>query len=117
VTVSRFDRVRPRTTPSDGPQTHDAQGKRALFSSVATEPATRLVESGGVEVDCSRCGETTVLARPAALRLAFPALHLGVRVRRGERATTLGLLRRRYPSWVRCPACGHTSWVRVTVRI
>ena len=116
MTVSRFDRVRPRTAPVESPQTHDVEGKRALFSSSSHEPAPTPAR-GAVDVECSRCRQTTSLAPPAALRLVFPALHLGLGVRRGSREAMLGLLRRRYPSWLRCPACGHVSWVRVTVRV
>jgi uncharacterized C2H2 Zn-finger protein len=113
VTVSRFDRVRPRTVPGDPAPTHDSEGKRALFSSTdAARP------SGSILIECSRCGRVTALTPAAALRTAFPALHLSVAVGHGERETTIGVLRkRRHGSWLRCPACGHGSWVRVTVRV
>jgi hypothetical protein len=113
VTVSRFDRVRPRTAPADPGQSHDAEGKRALFSSTdAARP------SGGILIECSRCERVTSLTPAAALRAAFPALHLAVVVGHGERETTIGLLRgRRYGSLMRCPACGHGAWARVTVRV
>lgn len=116
MTTSRFDRVRPRTAGAEAPQTHDLEGKRALFSSTSSE-APPAPARGAVEVECSRCNRTTVLAPPAALRLTFPALHLGLGIRHGDRETMLGLLRRRHPSWVRCPACGHGAWVRVTIRV
>jgi len=114
--ASRFDRVRPRTAAAESvvPVVHDAEGKRALFSS--TE-ADRPVFGGGIAIDCSRCRAQTLLTPLAALRAAFPAVHFAVGLRRGERETTLGLVRRRYGSWLRCPACGRGSWVRVTVRL
>jgi hypothetical protein len=112
VTASRFDRVRPRTEPTDPAPTLDAEGKRALFSSTELSRP-----SGGILVDCARCSETTALTPAAALRL-FPALHLSVVVGHGERQTAVGLLRRRgYGSWLRCPACGQRSWTRVTIRV
>ena len=113
MSTSRFDRVRPRVAPVDRAPTHDSQGKRALFSS--TDPA-RL--PGSILIECSRCGEVTALTAMAALRAAFPALHLSFAVGHGERETTIGLLpRRRHGSWLRCPSCGHGSWVRITVRV
>lgn len=113
MTVSRFDRLRPRTDATDSAPTLDAEGKRALFSSTELSRPT-----GGILIECSRCSQTTALTPTAALRAAFPALHLNVVVGRGERQTSIGLLRRRhYGSWLRCPACGQGSWVRVTVRI
>jgi len=115
VTVSRFDRVRPRTAEAEQPtaQAADSEGKRALFSSTdAGSP------SGAIVIDCSRCGRVTALTATAALRAAFPALHLSVVVGWGGREMTLGLLRRgQHGSWMRCPSCGHPSWVRVTVRL
>ena len=114
MTVSRFDRVRPRTASAESPQAHDAEGKRALFSS--TEGA-RPTGGGSILIECSRCGNVTGLTPTAALRAIFPAVHTSVTVARGDRERTLGLLRRRYGSWLRCPACGHGSWTRVTVRI
>jgi len=113
MTVSRFDRLRPRTEPVDPAPTLDAEGKRALFSSTeVTRP------SGGIVIECARCSQTTALTPTAALRAAFPALHLSVVIGRGERQTPIGFLRhRRYGSWLRCPACGQGSWARVTIRI
>lgn len=113
MTVSRFDRLRPRTAPAPAPATPDSEGKRALFSSTDVARPT-----GSILIECSRCGEVTALTPTAALRAAFPALHLSVVVGHGDRETTIGLLRRRrHGSWLRCPSCGHGSWVRVTVRV
>jgi ribosomal protein L37E len=121
MTASRFDRLRPRTADAETltPTQHDVEGKRALFSSTEAAPAESAgVPTGaGIAIDCSRCGRHTLLTPAAALRAAFPALHLSVGVRRGERETTFGLIRRQHGSWLRCPACGRGSWVRVTVRL
>ena len=113
MTVSRFDRLRPRIEPTDPAPTLDAEGKRALFSSTEVSRP-----SGGILIECSRCSQTTALTPTAALRAAFPALHLSVVIGRGDRQTAIGLLRgRRYGSWLRCPSCGQGSWTRVTIRI
>jgi predicted RNA-binding Zn-ribbon protein involved in translation (DUF1610 family) len=101
--VSGFDRVRPRSPePEDTPDTsaHDAEGKRALFSSVPT-PVTP--QAGAVVVECSSCGEETPLTLGRLVRASVPSLHLP-------------LLRKDHPSWLRCPACGRRTWVSVRFR-
>jgi len=119
VTTTRgFDRLRQRQpgaepTPLASSIATDAQGKRALFSSIEHERPV----GAGITIECSRCGETTRLTPAAALRAAFPAVHLSVVVGRGDHESTLGLIRRRYGSWLRCPACGRGAWTRVTVRV
>ena len=102
MTASRFDRLRPRTEPTDPAPTLDAEGKRALFSS------TEVSRADWRHPDrVPRCTQTTALTPAAALRAAFPALHLSVVIGHGTRETTVGFLRRRrYGSWLRCPACG-----------
>ena len=71
-----------------------------------------------MELSRRRFIQASALTAMAALRAAFPALHLSFAVGHGERETTVGLLRRRrHGSWLRCPSCGHGSWVRVTVRV
>jgi hypothetical protein len=118
LTTSGFDRLRPRQpdaepSPVATATAPDSEGKRALFSSVEHErPA-----GAGIAIECSRCGETTRLSPVAAMRAAFPAIHLSIVVGRGDRESTLGLLRRRHGSWLRCPACGRGAWTRVTVRV
>ncbi|HEX3907356.1 MAG TPA: hypothetical protein VHW92_05455 [Mycobacteriales bacterium] len=112
-----FDRVRPRTPrpPSAvGPTPPDAEGKRALFSSAA--PSTRS-GAGSVLVECSRCGESTALGLAQALRAAWPSLHLALRLGHAEDVTVLGLSRRDYPTFMRCPSCGRPSWVRFTLQV
>jgi hypothetical protein len=115
VSANGFDRLRPRTTVgvTAAPGTRDAEGKRALFSPAETERPT----SGGITVECSRCDQTTVFTPMAALRAAFPAVHLSLGIARGDNESTIGLFRRRHGSWLRCPACGHGAWVRVTIRL
>jgi hypothetical protein len=113
---SDFDRVRPRTprpaaaAPGQG---LDAQGKRALFSSTAEISAPGI---GSAMVECSRCDERTVLGLGKAVRAAFPSLHLGLRLGRGDDVRTISL-KSDYPTYMRCPACGRPSWVRFTVQI
>lgn len=103
---SSFDRLRPRapisaaeptwvgSTPSDG------QGRRALFS--VHEPGVPAF--GSVSIECSGCRETSVLALRQALRLAVPSLYLPI-------------IRRHYPAWLHCPACGAWTWTKVRMRI
>jgi uncharacterized protein with PIN domain len=103
--TSGLDRVRPRTpkapavvAPTDP---RDQEGKRALFS---LTPETSTTGFGSVTIDCSACGEQSVLTAMQAVRAAVPSVHLPV-------------LRRRYPSYLRCPACGKFSWTRLSVQL
>jgi hypothetical protein len=75
----------------------DAEGRRSLFSTEPSVPA-----SGSVVVTCSRCGEDSVLGLGAAARAMVPSLHLLV-------------VKRRFPSLVKCPACKRFSWVNLRV--
>ena len=103
--MSGLDRVRPRTP--DAPsvpsvtEVRDQDGKRALFS-VAAPPQTSAF--GSVTIHCRSCGEQSVLSAWQGLRAALPSIHLPI-------------LRRDHPSYLRCPACGHFSWVRLSVRL
>jgi hypothetical protein len=112
-----FDRVRPR---SAGPSLlgadlgHDAQGKRALFSSAAEAASPSI---GSALVECSRCDERTVLGLAQALRAALPSLHLGVRIGHGDDVRSVNVLNREFPTYMRCPACGRPSWVRFTLQV
>ncbi|GAC1331860.1 MAG: hypothetical protein NVSMB13_20280 [Mycobacteriales bacterium] len=100
-----FDRLRrrnPATEPTAAVDAHavvDAEGKRALFSQVSPQPA-----AGSFLVECSRCGETSVLSASKALRAAVPAVHVP-------------LLRRGHSSWMRCPACQKRSWVSLRLQL
>lgn len=114
---SDFDRVRPRSPRSvgaNGALGHDAEGKRALFSSAA-ETASPGV--GSALVECSRCDERTVLGLAQALRAALPSLHLGLRIGHGDDVRSVSLGKREYPTYMRCPACGRPSWVRFTLQV
>jgi predicted RNA-binding Zn-ribbon protein involved in translation (DUF1610 family) len=114
--TTTFDRLKPRTSADDtGSTLHDSEGKRALFSSNA--PEAELPNSGSVSVECSRCGEVTVMSPFAAMRAIFPSLVLSVGVGRGEQESTVGVLRRHHGALMRCPACGRGSWTRLTVRL
>jgi hypothetical protein len=110
-----FDRVRPRVAPPEPvvAAPRDAEGKRALFSTTEGD----LPGAGSVTVDCSRCGERTVLSPMAALRAAFPSLLLSIGFGHGESETTVGLWRRHHGTFLRCPACRTPAWVRLTVRV
>lgn len=125
TTASPFDRVRTRTGTTDHgrrkrptvptPVGRDAEGKRALFSS--TGPDADVPSVGSVTIDCRRCGERTVMSPAAAVRTAIPSLVLSLGLGRGERESTVGLVRRGDGTFMRCPACGRGSWTRVTIRL
>jgi hypothetical protein len=112
-----FDRMRPRSprlvssVPTGG---HDAEGKRALFSSAADTASPGV---GSALVECSRCNERAVLSLGKALRASFPSLHLGLRVGHGDDVRSVAFLKHDYPTYMRCPSCGRPSWVRLTFQV
>jgi hypothetical protein len=120
-----FDRVRVRAGEAEpghpvNPASvatigRDAEGKRALFS--ATGPEADVPAVGSITIDCSRCGDRTVMSGFAAVLAAFPSLLLSVAVGRGDKESTVGLLRRHHGAFLRCPACGRGSWTRLTIRL
>jgi hypothetical protein len=112
-----FDRIRPRTPSTDAAavRPRDAEGKRALFS--ATEGERDLPGVGSFTVECQRCEERTVLSPMGAIRAAFPSLLLSVGVGHGDGESTVGLFRRHYGAFLRCPACRRPSWARLSVRV
>ena len=75
----------------------DADGRRALFSTEAPVPVP-----GSVLLTCSRCSQTSVLSLRQAARALVPSVHLP--------------LIKRFPSLLRCPACGRPSWTRLRFR-
>lgn len=114
---SNFDRVRPRSprpVSHINPVGHDAQGKRALFSSAAEGGRPGI---GSALVECSRCDERTVLGLGKAVRAMLPSLHLGLRVGHADDVRSVSMLKHDYPTYMRCPACGRPSWVRLTFQI
>jgi hypothetical protein len=105
--VTNFDRIKPRATKADAQpkspvpsQRGDREGKRALFSAPA--PVISAIPFGALNLSCSSCGATTAMTAGQVLSAAIPSLHL------------LGF--RKYPSWMRCPACRQRNWVRVSMR-
>ena len=92
---STFDRVRTRAVTEPTVAGVDVQGKSALFSRDTVNPSL-----GSVVITCSDCHVATVASYARALHLALPSVHLLV-------------VRRDYPSWMRCPACDERHWVRV----
>jgi hypothetical protein len=96
-----FDRVRPRTATAPrraGATQVDVEGKRALFSADTPVPAL-----GSLTVECSGCGERSVLAPARAVRTLLPSVHLP--------------LLRRERSYLRCPACSRWEWCHLTLRV
>jgi hypothetical protein len=97
---SGFDRLRPRATEtSSSVRPSDPEGRRALYSVVGQSPCL-----GSVAIDCSSCKRTSVVTPRRLIGLAAPSLHLP-------------LVKRRHPSWMRCPACGQRTWVRVRLHL
>lgn len=110
--MSDFDRLRPRSGPTPksgangsgpvpGPRP-DREGKRALFS-VDAPPPSPSVARGALQLTCSGCGSVSALSPRQVVTAALPSIHLPI-------------LRRKFPSWMRCPACRRHQWVRVDLR-
>jgi hypothetical protein len=100
----QFDRLRPRpgaAAPASRRRPSDPEGKHALFGLETLPTRPPLVAT--VTVDCSACQATTVLTPRQALLAALPSLHLP-------------LFKRDHWSWLRCPACGRRTWVRLGLR-
>jgi len=77
------------------PPERDPLGKMALFSGEG-----RPSVAGTFLVDCSACRRETPVSFQQLVRAAFPlSLHLP--------------LLRKYHSFMRCPACGRRTWVRI----
>jgi hypothetical protein len=103
--TSGLDRVRKRT-PEPSPavavsELRDQDGKRALFS---LTPEAKSTAFGSVTIHCGSCGAESVLTPLQALRTAMPSFHLLI-------------VRRQYPSYLRCPACGKFSWTRLAIQL
>jgi hypothetical protein len=97
-----FHRLRPRaggTSGRRGPVGSDPLGRQSLYSVAEQPPAL-----GAVTVECSECGQTSVVTPRALLRLAIPSVHLP-------------LLRGRHFSWLRCPSCDRRAWVRLGLSV
>lgn len=102
--MTDFDRIRPRSVGPEadllaGEMPTDRDGRQALWSDVVEPPSF-----GSVTIDCSSCDQTSVLGLRAAVLAALPSLHV----------PTLG---RRHGSWMKCPACGRRTWVRLGIRL
>ena len=95
MTQQAFDRVRSRAADDASVAPVDVQGKSSLFSRAVVAPSL-----GSVAITCSQCHTATVVSYGQAVKLALPSLHLPI-------------VRREYPSWMRCPACGDRAWVRI----
>jgi hypothetical protein len=106
-----FDRLR-RRTPAAGTSGEpgrrpgrdpglrvDPEGRASLYSVAEQPPAPATVT-----VECSSCEATTAVTPRQLVALAMPSVHLPV-------------VRRNHSSWMRCPACGRRTWVRVTIRL
>lgn len=87
--------------PEDGMQGRDPMGRMALYSSVEPEPeapADRLFL-----IECSTClKESTISAFDLAKAMLPFSVHLP--------------FVKRFHSYMRCPACGRRTWMRVSLR-
>ena len=93
-------RARPAATTPEDLETRDPMGRMALFSETQAQPATAL----GWFVECSSCLEETPVSALGLVKLTLPlSIHLP--------------LVRRYGSFMRCPACGRRTWLRVGLRV
>ncbi len=102
-----LDRIRPRGSgrpagdalePGDL-EADDPHGKLALYSSSEQRAPTL----GTFIVECSACRRETPIGAGDLVRAGIPSVHLP--------------LVKRYPSFMRCPACGRRTWVRVRWRL
>jgi hypothetical protein len=77
----------------------DPMGRMALFSEIEPAPPAR----SPLVVECSSCLKATPVSPVSLARAALPfSVHLP--------------LIRRYPSFMKCPACGRRTWVRVSFK-
>ena len=103
-----LDRIRPRgeaagTAAQDevAPATErDPLGRAALYSSGPKRPEPAF---GTFLLECSACRRETPVTAGDLIRLGIPSLHLP--------------FLRRFPSLMRCPACGRRTWLRIHWRI
>jgi len=95
MTHSTFDRVRTRVESDASVAGVDVQGNSSLYSRDTVNPSL-----GSVVVTCSDCHVATVTSYVRVLQLALPSVHLL-------------MVRRNYPSWMRCPACDERHWVKI----
>jgi hypothetical protein len=101
-----LDRIRARRESTAAEEARDLGGERdplgraALFSSGSQQQPPAL---GTFLVECSACHRETPVTVGDLVRLSLPSIHLP--------------LVKRYPSLMRCPACGRRTWVRVRWRL
>jgi hypothetical protein len=85
--------------PPGQPPERDPLGKMALYSSERRNPPL-----GSLLIECSACRRETPVSPVDLVRAGLPiSVHL--------------FLIRRYPSFMRCPACGRRTWVRIRWRL
>lgn len=116
---SGLDRIRPRSAPVApdpvageapaptrsgppdlGPIARDPLGKAALYSSGRQQSQQAM---GTFLVECSECRRETPVTAGDLVRLGLPSFHLP--------------FLKRFPSLMKCPACGRRTWVRVRWRL
>jgi hypothetical protein len=91
----------PLASDDDDLASRDPFGRMALFSSTESEPEPDPIEV--LVLECSSCLAETPVSPFGLLRAALPvSVHLP--------------LVKRYHSFIRCPACGRRTWLRVRLR-
>ena len=93
----------PAASPADLDQAagdRDPLGRAALYSSSNEQAQPAL---GTFLVECSACRRETPVVAGDLVRLGIPSLHLP--------------FVKRFPSLMKCPACGRRTWVRVRWRL
>ncbi|MCB0915211.1 MAG: hypothetical protein KDC23_05835 [Actinobacteria bacterium] len=88
-----FDRIPP--ADAERKAKADPQGKQALFSAAEQPPSL-----GSASVDCTQCHRRTVVSLPQLLKLSATGVHAP-------------LPKKGYKAWLKCPACGERSWMKV----
>jgi len=99
-----FDRVRPPRSAgelADGTDERDPRGVVALFSAGGTSDRPL----GALTLECSACREETPVTALELARLAFPF------------ALALPMLKGDSWAYLRCPACGHRTWMQPHLRL
>jgi hypothetical protein len=87
--------------PADDLDERDPMGRMALFSSTEPEPAPGRTDV--LVLECSSCLTESPVSPSGLLRAALPlSVHLP--------------FVKRFHSYMRCPACGRRTWLRLLVR-
>ena len=100
-----FDRIRPRSpgpaAPGHAYRPRDPEGRERLYSGGSPEAPCRPLPFAAT-LECSACEARTTSTLPRAALQSLAGFHLP-------------WVRRRYGSFMRCPACKHYTWMSVRI--